>query len=130
MKSNDVTVDSERRKHKRYNERNRVVVTVLSAPNAPSIERQSYFCWTKNLSAEGMRFCVYSPVPAGAILRLEVLFDEPRDMFRHVGEVIWTKDVCEDDVFFTCMGIKITETLGGDSCKERWAWAISRPSQR
>jgi hypothetical protein len=106
---------SDRRVHPRFEERSRVTVSVLSAPDAPHIESRSYYCWTRDLSAGGMRFCVHSRVPIGAILKLEVLFDDRREVFRHIGKVMWAQEFNDDGVISNWLGVQITETLGGDA---------------
>jgi len=118
-RSTFVKVD-DRREHPRFEERNRVTVTVLSAPDVPQIESRSYYCWTRDLSAGGMRFCVHSRVPVGAILKLEVMFDESQDLFRHIGKVMWEQEFNDDGVISNWLGVQITETLGGDARFAIW----------
>lgn len=105
-----------------------MMVTVLSAPDVPHIESRSYYCWTKDLSASGMRFCVHSRVPAGAILKLEVIFDEPREMFRHIGKVMWAQEFNDDGVISNWLGVQISETLGGDARLSIWKTCLERRS--
>jgi hypothetical protein len=119
---------SDRRTHPRFEERSRVTVTVLSAPDVPHIESRSYYCWTRDLSAEGMRFCVHSRVPMGSILKLEVMFDDPREVFRHIGKVMWAQEFNDDGVISNWLGVQITETLGGDARCGIWKVCIeSKP---
>ncbi len=124
-KSTFVKVD-ERRQHPRFEERSRVTVTVLSAPAVPQIESRSYFCWTRDLSAMGMRFCVHSRVPMGAILKLEVAFDDPREIFRHIGKVMWEQEFNDDGVISNWLGVQITETLGGNARSVAWKFCIEQ----
>lgn len=116
----------DRRLYPRFEERSRVMVTVLSAPEAPQIESRSYYCWTRDLSVAGMRFCVNSRVPVAAILKLEVLFDEPREIFRHIGKVMWTQEFNDDGIISNWLGVHITETLGGDARLATWMVCIAR----
>jgi hypothetical protein len=110
-----------KRKHDRLEERNRVTVTVLSAPEAPEIERRSFYCWTHDLSVGGLKFCVHTHVPMGAILKLEVAFKEPAEEFRHIGQVMWEQEFDEDGILSSWLGVQFTETLGGEPRLEYWA---------
>jgi len=109
-----------RRQYTRFEDRRRVMVTVLSAPDSPQIESRNYFCWTRDLSAGGLRFCVHSRVPVGTILKLEIMFDEPQELFRHIGKVMWEQEFIDTDVTSNWLGVQITETLGGESRSARW----------
>lgn len=111
----------DKRAHNRLEERNRVTVTVLSAPEAPEIERKSFYCWTHDLSVGGLKFCVHSHVPMGAILKLEVVFTEPNEIFRHIGQVMWEQEFEEEGILSSWLGVKFTETLGGDPRLTSWA---------
>ena len=136
----DEASGSENRQFKRLEERNRVTVTVLSAPEAPDIERKSFYCWTHDLSAGGLKFCVHSHVPMGATLKLEVAFKEPRETFLHIGQVMWEQEYEEDGILSSWLGVKFSETAGGDARSELWvstleaklsitSTAVERPSQ-
>ncbi len=112
---------SDQRVHPRLEERNRVTVTVLSSPEAPEIERKSFYCWTHDLSVGGLKFCVHSHVPMGAILKLEVVFTEPIEIFRHIGQVMWEQEFEEEGILSSWLGVKFTETLGGDIRHSVWS---------
>ena len=115
------TMETNKRQFERLKERNRVTVTVLSAPEAPEIERKSFYCWTNDLSVAGLKFCVHTHVPMGAILKLEVAFGEPTEVFRHIGQVMWEQEFDEDGILSSWLGVKFTETLGGEPWIECWA---------
>ncbi len=112
---------TDKREFDRLEERNRVTVTVLSAPEAPEIERKSFYCWTHDLSVGGIRFCVHTHVPMGAILKLEVVFTEPHEIFRHIGQVMWEQEFEEEGILSSWLGVKFTETLGGEPRMGAWA---------
>ncbi len=116
---------ADKREHNRLEERNRVTVTVLTAPEAPEIERKSFHCWTHDLSVGGLKFCVHSHVPMGAVLKLEVEFIEPHVMFRHIGQVMWEQEFEEDGILSSWLGVKFTETLGGAPRLEAWVDVLS-----
>ena len=113
-------VGTEKREFDRLEERNRVTVTVLSAPEAPEIERKSFYCWTHDLSVGGLKFCVHTHVPMGAILKLEVVFTDPNEIFRHIGQVMWEQEFEEEGILSSWLGVKFTETLGGDVRLASW----------
>jgi hypothetical protein len=117
----DSASGSENRHFKRLEERNRVTVTVLSAPDAPDIERKSFYCWTHDLSAGGLKFCVHSHVPMGAVLKLEVAFRKPNDTFLHIGQVMWEQEYEEHGILSSWLGVKFTETTGGEARSKIWA---------
>ncbi len=130
----------EQREFPRIEERNRVTVTVLSAPEAPEIESKSFYCWTHDLSVGGLKFCVHSHVPMGAILKLEVVFTDPHETFRHIGQVMWEQEFEEEGILSSWLGVKFTEMLGGDFRQAVWATiletklgitnhAVDRPGQ-
>lgn len=120
----DEASGSENRQFKRLEERNRVTVTVLSAPEAPDIERKSFYCWTHDLSIGGLKFCVHSHVPMGATLKLEITFKEPRETFMHIGRVMWEQEYEEDGILSSWLGVKFSETIGGDPRIALWAAAL------
>jgi len=111
----------DKRQSCRLEERNRVTVTVLSAPEAPEIERKSFYCWTHDLSVGGLKFCVHSHVPMGAILKLEVNFSDPHETFRHIGHVMWEQEYEEEGILSSWLGVKFTETMGNGPRLEMWA---------
>ena len=115
---------SDKRRHERFEERNRVAVTVLSAPEAPHIEHRTFYCWTHDLSESGLKFCVHSPVPIGALLDLEITFKDPVVRFRHLGRVMWEQEFEEDHVISNWLGVRFTETVGGDDAAAKWAAMI------
>lgn len=118
-----------RRKYMRVEDRRKVAVTVLSAPDVPRIESRNYYCWTRDLSAGGMRFCVHSRVPVGTILKLEVMFDDPQEVFRHIGKVMWEQEFSDEGVTSNWLGVKITETLGGEGRFTVWKSCIENNTE-
>ena len=110
----------DRRQYPRVPERSRVTVTVLSAPDAPEIESRSFFCWTSDLSVGGLKFCVHSPVPVGSLLKLEVRLENPFEMFLHFGKVMWEQEIKDEDLVSVWLGVRISETLGGEARMAVW----------
>ena len=115
----------EKRNSPRLEERSKVTVTVLSSPEAPEIERKSFYCWTHDLSEGGLKFTVHTHVPIGAVLKLEVVFIKgSKDVFRHIGRVMWEQEFEEEGVISNWLGVKFTETLGGEERIAEWASII------
>jgi hypothetical protein len=79
----------ERRKHERLKDRSRAEVTVLSAPNAHNIENRSFACFTGDVSEDGLRLSVPSPVPVGSKIELVVKSGRPRRHVWRAGHVVW-----------------------------------------
>jgi hypothetical protein len=112
----------ERRQHTRIKERDSVTVTVLSAPQAPPLENQKFFCTTSDLSETGISFHVHTDVPTGAVLEMKIELPDPPDVYVHQGTVVWTREVPEDLVLVHVLGIKITATRG--KREDQWRDAI------
>jgi len=113
--------NEDKRETPRLEERNKVTVTVLSSPEAPEIERKNFYCWTRDLSVGGLKFTVHTHVPIGAVLKLEVSFiSEAGEVFRHIGRVMWEQEFEEDGIISSWLGVKFTETLGGDARLRDW----------
>lgn len=127
MVADSSSLDSKnRRTDPRFEDRSRVTVTVLSAPDAPLVESHHYFCWMRDLSVTGMRFCVHSRVPVDAILKLEVTFEDPREQFLHIGIVMWEKEFVDEGIVSNWIGVKITETDGGTARFNVWKDCVEK----
>jgi hypothetical protein len=119
------TMSEEQRAHPRADGRKRVSVTVLSAPEVPRLEHHTFHCWTADLSAGGLRFCVHSNVPVGARLKLEITLDGDGTSFQHIARVMWRQQFEEETVVSNWLGIKILETLGGSAKTDQWQQLVA-----
>ena len=81
----------ERRIHPRIRDNGSVVVTILSAPEAPSLVKKVFFCTTEDLSLSGMRFHAPADVPVNTRLEMRVAVKNPTGAYKHVGRVVWVK---------------------------------------
>lgn len=123
----DQASPSDRRRWPRVEERSRIAVTVVSAPEAPHIESNCYYCWTQDISAGGLRFLVHSSVPLGAILKLQVIFEQPETAtFVHIGKVVWEQEFKDNGVQSSWLGVELTETLGGEDHIKQWRRIIDQ----
>ncbi len=116
----------DKREHPRVEEKNRVTVTVLQAPEAPQLEHCRFYCWTHDLSQGGLKFCVHSAVPIGALLKLEIAFQDPDAHFVHFGRVMWAQPFDEEGIVSIWLGVKFSETVGGPDRQALWAELVDR----
>jgi hypothetical protein len=119
-------MSEEQREHPRIDERKRVTITVLTAPDAPGLENRTFHCWTRDLSESGLRFCVHSRVPVGTRLKLQIALVGTSVTFEHIGRVMWLKEFEEASLVSNWLGIKFMETLGGDAKVTAWEQIIAR----
>ena len=85
-------MSEEQREHPRIDERKRVSITVQTAPDAPMLEDNTFHCWTRDISAGGVKFCVHSRVPVGARLKLQISLAGTTATFQHIGRVMWLQE--------------------------------------
>jgi c-di-GMP-binding flagellar brake protein YcgR len=105
---NEKKAGRERRIHPRIRERNSVAVRVVSAPDTPSLVQKVFFCTTEDLSAGGMRFNVHTAVPVNSHLELRVAVKNPTGAYKHVGRVVWVKEM--DGTQPYAVGVQFTDT--------------------
>jgi hypothetical protein len=110
-----------KRQHPRFEEKNRVTVTVLQALEAPHLERRCFHCWTHDLSLSGLKFCVHSAVPIRALLKLEIAFTEPNVTFVHLARVVWEQEFEDNGIVSIWLGVKFTETVSNSTTGMLWA---------
>ena len=79
----------ERRSHPRIAETAVVTVIVKSAPEAPELEGKVFPCRLQDISTGGMKLWVDIPVPVGATVELEIVFNRSPETFRQLGMVVW-----------------------------------------
>ncbi|MFH0879219.1 MAG: PilZ domain-containing protein, partial [Lentisphaerota bacterium] len=71
-------------------------------------QNKTFFCSTDDLSVGGLRFCVHTHVPVGAKLELNVALTNPVASFKHVGRVVWVREVQQENPF--AVGVQFTES--------------------
>jgi Tfp pilus assembly protein PilZ len=79
----------DRRDSPRIPDNSSVAVTVISAPAAPELEGQTFFCIAANISEGGLMIRVGIPVPHGSTIEMRVAFQQPVRSFDIVGKVAW-----------------------------------------
>lgn len=79
----------ERRNHPRIRETAVVTVIVDSAPEAPELEGKVFPCRLQDISIGGMKLWVDVPVPVGATVELEIVFNHSSEKYRQFGMVVW-----------------------------------------
>ncbi len=115
-----------KREHPRFEEKNRVTVTVLQAPEAPHLEHRCFYCWTHDLSVTGLKFCVHSAVPIRALLKLEIAFAEPNVTFVHLGRVMWEQKFEEEGIASIWLGVKFVDMTGDVERATLWTDLITQ----
>ncbi len=86
----------EHRNDPRIEEHADVTVRIQSAPDARGLEGRVFPFHTEDVSLSGLRLDVDIPVPIGALLELEITLHNSSMKYRHLGNVVWT-DVVDDD---------------------------------
>lgn len=80
---------NERRKFQRVLEEVEVTITVQSSPEAPDMEGKVFPFKSVDISLGGLKLWVDIPVPIGASLELDIVFDHTPEKYRHTGNVAW-----------------------------------------
>ena len=75
-----------------------VLVKFQSSPMTRQLEGKAYPSHSLDVSLHGMRLEVDAPVPVGALLELEVRLSPRSGKYRHVGNVVWSDAIDDDDV--------------------------------
>jgi len=117
-------INIKKRQSPRFEERDKITVTVLSSPDSPEIEHKKFHCWTQDLSESGLKFKAHSHVPIGSLVNVEILFLSDGEVFRHVGKVMWEQEFDDNGVMTSELGIKFTKMLGDGNQLESWKAAI------
>jgi len=104
-----------RRVHTRVEQKGYIRVVVEAAPDAPNLEGKVFQCTTRDLSAGGLLMVVHTPVPVGTMVRLHVVFTDPRAEFEHVARVAWSRLQSDDIIQDYAIGIEFTRTEGQQS---------------
>ncbi len=110
--------ESERRQDPRVSTEDSVVVTVLAAPDAPTLEGKTFFCVTRDLSVGGLRFCVHTKVPFGSMLELRVEISDANESYVHDGKVAWIGEVEIEGVLEYLLGVRLVHTR--DNLETKW----------
>ena len=79
----------DRRQTPRSPDSSSAAVTIVSAPAAPELEGQTFFCLASNISEGGLMIRVGVPVPQGSAIEARVAFKEPIRSFNLMGRVAW-----------------------------------------
>lgn len=96
----------ERRRHRRLLDKNIVLVTLLSVPEAKELEGRTFTCTTADISGGGVRLVASTKIPVGTVMELRVAAVNPPAAFRHVGRVSWALEVLSPPACF--VGIEFT----------------------
>jgi hypothetical protein len=115
----------DRRQTPRIPDGSSAAVTILSAPAAPELEGQTFFCLAENISEGGLMIRVGVPVPQGSVLEARVAFKEPIRSFNLTGRVAWVDPHGVPGRGFS-LGIEFTSGKGRDV--ETWREIVNKKS--
>jgi c-di-GMP-binding flagellar brake protein YcgR len=110
--------ESERRQDPRVSAEDRVVVMVLAASDAPTLEGKTFFCVTRDLSVGGLRFGVHTEVPLGSMLELRVEVSDANESYVHDGKVAWVGEVEIEGIREYLLGVRFVRTR--DNRETKW----------
>jgi len=86
----------EKRREKRLDEENKVVLHVLSENE--SLE-ESFYSFSKDISVGGLRIMTDSPLPVKTRVKLEIALSDSKRLVSGIAEVRWIKSLFDDEVF-------------------------------
>jgi len=78
----------EKRREKRLDEENKVVLHVLAEDGQ---EKQSFYSFSRDLSVGGLRIMTDSPLPVKTKLKIEIALSESKKVISGLAEVRWVK---------------------------------------
>jgi hypothetical protein len=88
----------ERRKAKRRNEENEIIIT-LSPGGMNHLTGEIIFNLSKDISESGTRIQINRFLPVGTQLNIKVTSKNPPQMIIAVGKVKWIKSIFADELF-------------------------------
>lgn len=100
-----ITTAMEKRREKRLDEENKVILRVL--PENEQQEEESFYSFSRDISVGGLRLMTDSPLPVKTRVRLEIALAESQKLITGMAEVRWVKSLFDDDVFE--MGLEFVE---------------------
>lgn len=113
----------DRRQAPRISDGSSAAVTILSAPAAPELEGETFFCLAENISEGGLMIRVGVPVPQGSVVEARVAFTEPIRSFQMTGRVAWVDPHGVPGHGFS-LGLEFTSGKGRDL--EAWSEIVGR----
>ncbi len=94
----------EKRREKRLDEENKVVIHVFPENEQPE---ESFYSFSKDVSVGGLRIMTDQPLPVKSRVRLEIVLSESKKLITGTAEVRWVKSLFDDEVFE--MGLEFIE---------------------
>lgn len=94
----------EKRREKRLDEENKVVLQVISENEQTG---ESFYAISRDISVGGLRVMTDSPLPVKTRVKLEVALSNSKKLISGISEVRWVKSLFEDEVFE--MGLEFVE---------------------
>ncbi|MDI6844557.1 MAG: PilZ domain-containing protein [Candidatus Saccharicenans sp.] len=95
----------EKRREKRLDEENKVVLYVLGESGQP--QEESFYSFSRDISVGGLRIMTDQPLPVKTRVRLEIALSETKKLITGIAEVRWVKSLFDEEVFE--MGLEFIE---------------------
>lgn len=96
----------ERRRESRIKEEDKVLIELLTNGQTPE-DKSIVNALTKDISPGGVRIMTDVNLPAGTLLKLEIVLSQRRRRLRAAGIVRWARSVYGEDLFE--MGIEFSQ---------------------
>ncbi len=109
---------NESRREPRSQEQAEVSVRIQSAPDAQNLEGKIYKSQSEDVSLNGMKLNLDSPIPVGAHLDLDVILSTSTEKFQLTANVVWA-DTTDEDATGHDMGV----ILNIESNPQHGAWS-------
>lgn len=103
---NGFRTTQERRRESRIKEEDKVLIELLTNGQTPE-DKSIVNALTKDISPGGVRIMTDVHLPAGTLLKLEIVLSQRRRRLRAAGIVRWARSVYGEDLFE--MGIEFSQ---------------------
>ncbi|MBM4149278.1 MAG: PilZ domain-containing protein [Lentisphaerae bacterium] len=102
----------DRRREPRIPVKDRISVTLVSAPGIPHIEQHVMHCTMHDVSMDGLNFQTYTHMPVGTTVDVIVKTEDTGTEIRRRGEVVWERSSQEDIVLSQRIGVRLLRAAG------------------
>ena len=101
-------MDTERRKYKRINEENRVIIRLMAEGIDPG-KNKEIFALTKDISKYGAKLTTDIIFSVGTVFKITVVLSRSREIVKFDGKVKWVKSLYDGDLFE--MGVEFMDKI-------------------
>ena len=117
---------NEKRQYPRISEHADAIVTIKSVPGKPELTNLQYECKTTDISLRGVQLLIDNYIEVGTLLELAVEFNHLREIFMHIGNVVWIHESPDQDGShdkWYNMGIRFD--VSSNTQYKSWVFAIT-----